>query len=286
MRDIRESRAACMITLILSDLHLGARNCQAATILEGLESPFDRLILNGDTINNLNFKKFKLKHWRVLNRLQEIARNRELILIRGNHDGAPVEGLPFGPLHVLSTLLAVPLHEEYRLSTPAGDYLVLHGDRFDPTLNWPILTDTADWCYGAVQKINKKAAKWLKRRVKRMGGVVEFVKRRSVRYAKGLGYRGIITGHTHFCDDEWIDGVHYLNSGCWVDPACTYVRVAGADVKLCHWTDAGTISQQDPERLSEATSSTGHLRLPPVTWKVPRHNGVIPHNNAAAATPQ
>jgi hypothetical protein len=66
--------------------------------------------------------------------------------------------LPFGPLHVLATLLAVPLHEEYRLSTPAGDYLVLHGDRFDPTLNWPILTDTADWCYGAVQKINKKAS--------------------------------------------------------------------------------------------------------------------------------
>jgi UDP-2,3-diacylglucosamine pyrophosphatase LpxH len=274
-----------MITLILSDLHLGARNCQAAFIRDALEMPFDRLILNGDTVNNLNFKKFKPKHWRLLSRLKEIAQKRELILIRGNHDGAPIEGLTFGPLQVLATLLGVPLHEEYRLSTPGGDYLVLHGDRFDPTLNWPILTDTADWCYGAVQKINKKAAKWLKRRVKRMGGVVEFVKRRSVKYAKNQGYQGIITGHTHFCDDEWIDSIHYLNSGCWVDPACTYVSAADADVKLCHWVDAGAISLNDAERGPETTSSNGHLRLPPVTWKVPRHNGIIPHD-AAAATPR
>jgi UDP-2,3-diacylglucosamine pyrophosphatase LpxH len=238
-----------MITLIISDLHLGARNCQAASILEFLQTRFDRLILNGDTINNLNFRKFKPKQWRVLHRLQEIAQGRQLILLRGNHDGAPSPGLPFGPLEVLAKLLGVALEEEYELETPAGRYLVLHGDRFDPTLNWPVLTDTADWCYGAVQKINRKAAKWLKRRVKKLGGVVEFVKRRSVLHAQARGYAGIITGHTHFCDDEWIDGVHYLNSGCWVDASCTYVRAEGSEIRLYHWGDAETALPMTPALL-------------------------------------
>jgi UDP-2,3-diacylglucosamine pyrophosphatase LpxH len=273
-----------MITLVVSDLHLGARNSQAASIAGLLEGRFDRLILNGDTINNLNFKKFKPKHWRVLSRLQEIARSHELILIRGNHDGKPSEGLPFGPLQVLAKLIGVPLREEYELETPKGRYLVLHGDRFDPTLNWPVLTDTADWCYGAVQKINKKAAKWLKRRVKRLGGVVMFVKQRSVLHAKARGFAGIIAGHTHFCDDEWIDGVHYLNSGCWVEASCSYVRVDSAQIKLCHWDQVDVPVQPVEQRLAlQAGSLNGHTAFSRMASTAPRlrsaqaHNGVAHH---------
>jgi UDP-2,3-diacylglucosamine pyrophosphatase LpxH len=226
--------------LILSDVHLGSRNSRAALVSRLLdEQSFDRLILNGDTINNVNLKKLKRKHWLVLHQLREVARQRELILIRGNHEGLPGDGLPFGPLDVLGTLLGVPQHEEYQLEMPDGHYLVLHGDRFDPTLTWPILTDTADWCYQAVQKVNKKAAKWLKKRVKRMGGVIEFVKRRAVRHARELGCQGVITGHTHFCDNEWIDGIHYINSGCWVETTCTYVLADHRQIRLCHWNGEG-----------------------------------------------
>src|SRR6202011_5769885 len=117
---------------------------------------------------NLNFKKLKAKHWNAFSQLRDIAKKRELILIRGNHDAPIVNAELFGPLDVLATLLGVPLHEEYRLSIGGRDYLVLHGDRFDPTLHWPILTDAADWCYQTTQKLNKKAARWLKRRVKRV----------------------------------------------------------------------------------------------------------------------
>ena len=226
-----------MTTLIVSDLHLGSRNSQAALLAGLLQTRFDRLILNGDTINNLNLRKLKPHHWKVIDRLREVARKRELILIRGNHDGKP--GVPgsFGPLDVLATLLGVELHEEYPLEVNGGRYLVLHGDRFDPTLNWPLLTDAADWCYQATQKVNKKMAKWLKRRVKELGGVVEFVKRRSAQYARARGYQGLIAGHTHFCDDEWIAGVHYLNTGCWVDRPCTYVAIQGHQVRLCAWLE-------------------------------------------------
>ncbi len=238
-----------MITMVVSDLHLGSPNSQALQFSRFLDSDFDRLILNGDTINNLNFKKFKAKHWNIISSLREIAKKRELILIRGNHDGSPTEDSLFGSIDVLATILDVEIQEEYSLEVGDRRYLVLHGDCFDPTLNWPILTDTADWCYHAAQKVNKKAAKWLKRRVKKMGGAIEFVKRRSVQYVKDLGYQGVITGHTHFCDDEWINEVHYLNTGCWTDSTCTYIAVKEKQIRLCYWRDTALEIASDPERL-------------------------------------
>jgi UDP-2,3-diacylglucosamine pyrophosphatase LpxH len=243
-----------MTTLIASDLHLGARNCQAGLIARFLHLDFDRLILNGDILNSVNLKKLKPEHWAVLDRLRDLARRREVIFIRGNHDGIPAAGTGLGQVDVVPMLLGVPLHQEYQMDIGDRHYLVLHGDRFDPTLNAPILTDAADWCYNAVQKVNKKAAKWLKRRVKKLGGVLEFVKRRSVHYARSLGCDGVITGHTHFSDDEWIDDVHYLNAGCWVDRPCTYLVVEQDRIKLCHW-DEGEPTPTARRRLTLADVS-------------------------------
>ena len=62
-----------MKTLVISDLHLGARNSMTDYLEVFLkEVPFDRLVLNGDTIDNLNFEKFKPRHWRVLRQRNEV----------------------------------------------------------------------------------------------------------------------------------------------------------------------------------------------------------------------
>jgi UDP-2,3-diacylglucosamine pyrophosphatase LpxH len=81
-----------------------------------------------------------------------------------------------------------------------------------------------------------------------MGGAIEFVKRRSVQYVKDLGYQGVITGHTHFCDDEWIDGVHYMNTGCWTDYPCTYIAVKEKQIRLCYWRDSALQTACDSEQ--------------------------------------
>jgi UDP-2,3-diacylglucosamine pyrophosphatase LpxH len=252
-----------MITLIASDIHLGSRNSQAAMFGHLLETDFDRLILNGDIINSINFKKLKPKHWAVVRQLQKVARHRELILIRGNHDGAP--GDVSGALDLLPKLIGVPFHEEYTLETEDRPYLILHGDRFDPTLNWPVVTDAAEWCYHTVQKFNKKSAKWLKRKVKHLGGVIEFVKQRSTRYAKELGCAGVIAGHTHYCEEDWIDGVHYVNTGCWVDSTCTYLRATKSELRLCHWDDS------EPRHVTEELVLPKTLPAPASTLVVAGH---------------
>jgi UDP-2,3-diacylglucosamine pyrophosphatase LpxH len=235
-----------MRTLILSDLHLGSKHCRAPEILDVLQRErFDRLILNGDTVNDLNLRKLTAAHWMVLDRLRGLAGSRELILVRGNHDhdtrhetngnghaNSDGNGHVFGAHDVLPALLGVPMVEEHRLQVGGRPYLVLHGDRFDPSLNYRMVSEMADWCYQLSQKVNKELARWLKKKSKKWGGILELVRSQSVVHARKRGFDGVVTGHTHYADDIHVDGVHYVNTGCWTEPPCTYVTLDAIGVRL------------------------------------------------------
>ena len=236
-----------MTTIIISDIHLGARNNRTDLLAELLKQDFDRLILNGDTVDSLDFRKFRSSDWRVFDQLRNIALERELVLIRGNHDakGSRAEG--FGPSNVLADLLGTDLLEQFEIWVGGDRYVILHGDRFDGTMNLTWVGDAADWFYRQTQRGSKTVAHVLKAGVKQFGGVVTSVQQGAIRYAREQGYTGIITGHTHFWHDEWVDGIHFLNTGCWVDWPCSYVMVRGGDIRVLHWTE--------PVRSSAMTSS-------------------------------
>jgi UDP-2,3-diacylglucosamine pyrophosphatase LpxH len=245
-----------MRTLIISDVHLGNRHCNSALLTEVLDrESFDRLILNGDTLNSVNLRKLNGNHWRLLDRFRQLGRSRELILIRGNHDhdydhipyshhlngdgggkrnGHPAQEREPGTCDVLPGLLEVPMVENYRMEVGGKPYMILHGDQFDPTLNYPMVTEVACFCYQFTTKVNKKLAKWLKKKSKRWGGVLEYVRGKSVKYAQESRVAGVITGHTHYAEDSRVDDVHYLNTGCWTEYPCTYIAVDGSDIKLHH----------------------------------------------------
>jgi UDP-2,3-diacylglucosamine pyrophosphatase LpxH len=234
-----------MITLILSDLHLGARNSRTDLLAQVLRTDFDRLILNGDTIDSLNFGRFRRGDWRVADLLKGIARERELVLIRGNHDGWVDQDQPgFGSLDVLAELLDAPMREEYELEVGESRYLVLHGDQFDHTLNLTWVGHAADWFYNRIQRISRPTARWLKGRVKSWGGVVASVRRGAISYAQQSGCTGVITGHTHYDDDNWVGETRYMNTGCWVDHPCSYIRVEDGVARLAYWGEA-TVRQTE-----------------------------------------
>jgi UDP-2,3-diacylglucosamine pyrophosphatase LpxH len=245
MQDKR-SRQAMTTTLIISDVHLGARNSQTSALSALLATDFDRLILNGDTVDNLNFRRFNAGHWAVVDQLRSIARERRLILIRGNHEGmGTTSGSAFGPLDVLAQLLETELHDEYHLVVARRRYLVFHGDRFDRTLRMTWVGDVADAFYNRVQVCSKSLARWLKRRSKDWGGVVSSVRRGAVEYARQNQCQGVIMGHTHFPEDEFVGGIHYLNTGCWVEQPCTYLRIENNQIRLCQWDDTSSLPQPD-----------------------------------------
>ncbi len=253
-----------MRTLILSDIHLGNKHCQAELLLAVLDrEPFDRLILNGDTLHSLNLNRLRPAHWTLLTRFRDIGRTRDLVLIRGNHDhawrfarisrrravaepalvavgGGPANGAvepaaapaAFGPLDVLPALLDVPLREEYRLEVGGREYLVTHGDQFDPALASELPRHVAGWCYQLTRKMNRKLAKWLKKRSARWGGQLQHIRRQAVDFARQRGCGGVLLGHTHHADDVNIDGVHYVNTGCWTESPCAFVTVTHDALQL------------------------------------------------------
>lgn len=223
-----------MITLIISDLHLGARYSRTDLLAQLLLSDFDRLILNGDTIDSLDLRRFRRWDLNIIELLQTIARQRELVLIRGNHEG--IAGSEPG-LALLPQLLDVSMFEECEVETAEGRLLVLHGDQFDDTLNLTRIGDAVDWAYNRIQRTSRSLARWLKQRAKHFTGVAAGVTCGAAARAAAAGYAGVVTGHTHYADDEYVNGVRCLNSGCWVDWPCTAVRVAAGEARLLPWGD-------------------------------------------------
>jgi UDP-2,3-diacylglucosamine pyrophosphatase LpxH len=240
-----------MNTLIVSDLHLGARNSRTDLLTQLLTTSFDRLVLNGDVVDSPDLRRFRPCDWRVIDGLRAVGRSRELVMVRGNHD-VPAHGDAARALTTVTGLLGTEPREEYELDVGGGRYLVLHGDRFDCTMNLTWVGDVADVFYRGVQRVSRPAAHFLKVASKNVCGVAEAVQVGAVAYARERGFAGVITGHTHFHHDEHIDGLHFLNAGCWVDHPCTYVRVEGGTARLGHFL---------PERAAPARHA-GPARSP------------------------
>jgi UDP-2,3-diacylglucosamine pyrophosphatase LpxH len=252
-------------TLIVSDIHLGACNSEGQALLALLESPFDRLILNGDLVDHVNFHRFRRVDWDVIARMQSIARKQELVFIRGNHEASRSRGDP-GPINLLARLVGTDICEEYELDVGYRRYLVLHGDQFDDTLNLTRIGNMADSCYRVLQRCSRSVAGWAKHGVKRWSGVVKGVRRRAVARGRCDGYDGVIVGHTHFSHDGMVDDVHYLNTGCWVDRPCTYVTVDGGAAELCSWPQHASPRFSLPQRVlpmgSPCSADVQNLRAP------------------------
>jgi UDP-2,3-diacylglucosamine pyrophosphatase LpxH len=226
-----------MITLIISDLHLGAFNSRTDLLAQLLASDFDRLILNGDTIDSLDLRRFGRWDWKVVELLQAVARHRELVVVRGNHDGRRDADGGIGSLLLLGDLLGAPVTEQCEVQTAEGPLLVVHGDQFDRTLNLTWVGDAADWFYNRIQRTSRPAARWLKHRAKHLTGVVASVTHGAAARAAAEGYVGVVTGHTHYADDEYVNGIRCLNTGCWVDWPCHAVKVADGQARLLPWGD-------------------------------------------------
>ncbi len=231
-----------MNTLIISDLHLGARNSRGDLLRHLLDDEFDSLILNGDVVDRPDSARFSRADWRVIERLQAVAREHRLIVIRGNHDILPGPDNGRGSTSFVAGLLGVPVLSEYVLMVDGERYLVVHGDQFDCTMNLTWVGDVADWCYGHIQQTSRRLAHWVKRASKRVCGVVQAVEQGALAEARRRGFRGVITGHTHFCHDSDRAGLHYLNTGCWVDSPCSWVRADEEGVRLQLWSHAAPVA--------------------------------------------
>ena len=236
-------------TLILSDIHLGTKYCKAKEVLNFLRRcHFEKLILNGDIIDGWSLKRqggWSESHSQVLNLIIQYIEDPtiEVIFLKGNHDEMLDEVLDF-PIDKLN-MIREHIHENIH-----GNYLVTHGDAFDTVAQkhkWlAILGDIAYQFMMGVNAIYNRYRTWrgkpyfsiskaAKAKVKSIVGSSDNLESKLVNAAVKAGCTGIICGHIHTAIDKHIEGIHYLNSGDWVESLSAIGEYSEGHFEIIHY---------------------------------------------------
>lgn len=220
-------------TLILSDIHLGTKNCKAEEVNYLLENiSAEKIILNGDIIDGWNMLRKKAywidEHTRFIGLIFDKLEKEqvEVIYLRGNHDDFLRHFVPI-------TIGKLQIVEEYLHEGVNGRYLVLHGDLFDViTTHSKWLAILGDIGYRYLLNINRiynnyrswrgkeyfSLSKVIKNKVKKAVNYISKFEDHLAQIALRRNVQGIICGHIHKAENKKLNNnIHYLNSGDWVE---------------------------------------------------------------------
>src|SRR5262245_23309661 len=218
--------------VILSDLHLGSDNCQAKRLCRLLEEIVDgnllteRLILNGDVFDSIDFRRLTKSHWKVLSLIRKLSDHVETVWLCGNHDGSA---------EFVSHLLGVTVQDEYVLESGGRRVLFFHGHIYDEFLdNHPILSWCGDVIYAFLQWLDRShhLAKVAKKGSKTFLRCAKKIEEQAIAHAIRKHCTAVCCGHTHHPVVNTSGPVHYYNSGSWTELPCTYLTVADGLIEL------------------------------------------------------
>jgi UDP-2,3-diacylglucosamine pyrophosphatase LpxH len=224
--------------VIMSDLHLGMKDCRPQKILDFLNSmTTDLLILNGDIIDFDAIRrgsKWKNKHTKVITKILDMSRHIPVVYIRGNHDddireffGVKIKNIEFVDEYIINNQEWVEndLYINRR-------YAVFHGDQIDIFISkFKLLTQIGSMGYDLALRLNtlyNKYREWrklpyysisksIKENFKKALSFVNDFENNAVEYAKKKSCDGVICGHIHIPVIKEINGIKYYNSGDWVE---------------------------------------------------------------------
>jgi UDP-2,3-diacylglucosamine pyrophosphatase LpxH len=239
-------------TVILSDIHLGTDDSKALEVVEFLKHlRCEKLILNGDIIDGWALRRggrWRGRHSRVIRKVVKMMErdHTEVIYLRGNHDDIIERFLPmaFGRLKVVK--------EHIHTSAGGKRYLVVHGDGFDSvSTNHRWLASLGAVGYDFLLHVNRVYNRWrawrgkeyysISKRIKaRVKSAVSFVDRYE-ELLQGLARLrdcdGIICGHIHTPEDKSVGGIHYLNSGDWVESLTAIIEHGDGRMELVRYSE-------------------------------------------------
>ena len=208
-------------------------------------------MLNGDIIDGWALRcggKWSARHSRVIREIIKLMERdkTEVIYLRGNHDDILERFLPlaFGKLRLSK--------EHIHIMKKGSRYLVVHGDGFDSISTnhrWIALLGAVGYDY--LLKVNRAYNFWrawrgkeyfsLSKRVKaRVKSAVSFVDRYEQllqELARHKKCDGIICGHIHTPEDKQVGGIHYLNSGDWVESLTAIIEHNDGRMELVRYSD-------------------------------------------------
>jgi len=239
--------------LFISDVHLGTRGCQADLLLDFLRyHEAETIYLVGDMIDGWRLKRswyWPQAHNDVVQKLLRKARKgARIIYLPGNHDEflRDYVGTHFGGVEVVDSII----HE----SATGKRYLVIHGDQFDVVVRhakW--LAFLGDWAYVTALGINTwvnivrrklgltywSLSAWAKLKVKNAVNFIGKFEETLASEAERRDVHGVICGHIHHAAMHEEYGVHYVNTGDWVESCTAVGETEDGEFELIRWTKIG-----------------------------------------------
>ncbi len=239
-------------SLILSDIHLGTADSKAREVVEVMKHiDCEYLYLNGDIIDGWALKrgsKWKKSHTKVMRVFLKKMESEDtkVIYLRGNHDDFLDRILPFtiGGLDIIK--------EHIHVSATGKKYLVVHGDGFDSvSTQFKWIAGVGAVCYDALLRLNRvynwfrkvrgkeyfSLSKFMKSKVKSAVSFVDNYEEQLQSLARVKKCDGIICGHIHTPANKTIGGVHYLNSGDWVETMSCIVEYEDGEFEVLYYED-------------------------------------------------
>jgi UDP-2,3-diacylglucosamine pyrophosphatase LpxH len=243
------SRSVHLRAVFISDVHLGARDCQAEKLTDFLRNlSCDQLFLVGDIVDGWKMKGgwcWPPSHHEVLRELLRLARDGAVLTyIPGNHDDRLRE---FCGLHFAGVRVAREAQHE---TADGRRFLVTHGDEFDTLSKRPFWHALAgDLAYKAVLGLSTAIVR-LRERLRlpywslslhiktKLGGARRFVEAFEDAAAEGArrrGFDGVICGHIHSSGMRQIGSVLYANDGDWVESCTVLVEHGDGHLEIVDW---------------------------------------------------
>ncbi|HRO50600.1 MAG TPA: UDP-2,3-diacylglucosamine diphosphatase [Hyphomicrobium sp.] len=238
-------------TLFISDVHLGTRTSQAEMLLDFLRyNDADTIYLVGDIIDFWRIKRgavWPQTHNDVLQKLlRKVRKGTRVVFIPGNHDEGirDYAGMHFGGIEIE--------RQAVHVTADGRRFVVLHGDEYDVIVRYArwlaLLGDRgyefALWCNRPLNFIRRRLglgywslSAYLKHRVKRAANFIGAFEQNLAEEARRREVDGIICGHIHHAASRMIAGVHYINTGDWVESCTAVVETETGEMQLIRWRD-------------------------------------------------
>ena len=256
-------------TIVISDVHLGTKGSKAKELIRFLKKyKCHNLILNGDIIDGWQLRKsgkWKRKHTRFFNLILKMIEhdNTKVTYIRGNHDDFLDQILPF-------SIGNLEIKREHIYVSFGKKYYITHGDVFDSIttqFNW--IAKLGDMGYTFLLWLNRQynyrrmkkgipyfsLSQSIKAKVKQAVKYIDDFETQLSSMAKYKNCDGIICGHIHQPALKEIDGIHYLNSGDWVESMTALVEDLNGEWSLVHY------SESEPSRRSKTEQEEGEKTI-------------------------
>jgi UDP-2,3-diacylglucosamine pyrophosphatase LpxH len=207
--------------LFISDVHLGSKGSNAELLL-GMLKEYEpkELIIVGDFIDGWLLKKRHYWTQDFSNVIRKILsytkKGTKVTYITGNHDDFLRSYIPiyFGDnINVVNEMIW-------------EDYFITHGDLYDGIVQMKWLGKLGSFGYELAISLDmlmkkfgykKSLSKFLKKKVKDAVKFITNFEEQLVYQSKKRNCKGVVCGHIHTPENKYIDGIHYLNCGDWIE---------------------------------------------------------------------